>query len=150
MGDSVRVTIEGGEELARQLRRLGLAAADVLPMAVEAGGMVLRDLARPKAPGPEIELEMEKGSGKATATIGPAKKKWYYRFFELGTGVGTRSTKGRFVFRGEDGRLRIVREIDHPGMAARPFLRPAFDEGQDEAVGKAGDALRSRIEGVGR
>ena len=146
-GVEVRLTIEGGEELARALRRMGLTANDVLPAAVEAGGLVLRDLARPKAPGPEIEMEM---TSKTEATIGIDKKKWYYRFFELGTGPGSRSTKGMFVFRGEDGKLRFVRAIKHPGMAARPFLRPAFDEGQGEATAKAGELLARKIEEAGR
>lgn len=144
-GVSVRISIEGGEEAARNLKRVGISIEDVMPAAVQAAAMVLRDLAADRAPGPEIEMEM---TGKTEASVGPTREKWIYRFWEFGTQSGARVAKkgGVFTFMGEDGRLRRVKVINHPGLPAQPFLRPAFDEGQDEAKNQAGAVIWTRVE----
>lgn len=40
----------------------------------------------------------------------------------------------------------VVRNVQHPGAAARPFLRPALDESREAAAQAIGDALRQQLE----
>lgn len=53
---------------------------------------------------------------------------------------------GFLVFEGKDGRTVKVRSVQHPGVPARPWLRPAFDSKGDEAVRVVGKNLRDAIE----
>lgn len=140
MANAVRVRLDGDKELIAKLKRLGAGSQAVLEAATTAGAELIRDDARPLAPGPEIETETtQRSATRVTKDIGPTKEKWYYRFFETGTGAGVRTArKGYFTFRGENGRLIRVKSINHPGMAAKPFLRPAFDKNK----GKEGPAVK--------
>lgn len=40
----------------------------------------------------------------------------------------------------------VVRNIQHPGAAARPFVRPALDETKEAATRATADALREQLE----
>lgn len=133
-GVKVRVELQNDKELMAKLRRLSDHTKEVLEAAVTAGAEVMRDDARPKAPGPEIEMEtVQRRKTRVVKDIGPIREKWYYRFFEYGTAAGVRTTKKKpFTFRTPDGRLIRTRSINHPGMAAKPFLRPAFDQNSGE------------------
>jgi len=156
MGNAIRVRLDGDKELMAKLQRLGNAVEVVLEAAVTAGAELMRDDARPLAPGPEIETETEsKSRTRVTKAIGPTKEKWYYIFFELGTAAGVRTARGGgyFTFMGRDGRLVRVKSIKHPGMADRPFLRPAFDKNRGRegaSVKKVRDTFKEAIDVANR
>jgi len=41
----------------------------------------------------------------------------------------------------------VVRKVvQHPGIGAAPFMRPAFDSRKDAAVARAGEVLKKAIE----
>ncbi len=40
----------------------------------------------------------------------------------------------------------VVTNVQHPGAAARPFVRPALDESKEAATKAIGDALRQQLE----
>jgi HK97 gp10 family phage protein len=148
MADTIRVELEGDKELLAKLALLGISTQMVLEAAVAAAAELVRDGARTMAPGPHVELEVTRSSAeRAEALVGPDKEHWHYRFFE--TGAGPHAIVGRPLlwFDGENGLVRVP-AVDHPGMAAKPFLRPAFDEKQEEAVGEMGQVWKAAVEAV--
>lgn len=147
------VHLEGEQELKAQLEALGRAARGAtLERAAMAGAEVIRAEAQRRAPGPHIESEITQAADLAIEVgIGPDKAYWYYLFFETGAAghAITPATKGGLAFGGDDG--PIVRfGVDHPGMAAEPFLRPAIDGQGPAAVAATGAELKRGIDAVAR
>lgn len=148
MGDTIRVELVGERELLAKLDSLGISAKRLLEEAVSAGAAIVRDAAREQAPGPEIEMELERSSEtSATAEVGPDKDHWYYRFHEFGAGTHAIAGNPLLVFDGDSGVVR-THEVSHPGMAARPFMRPAMDGKQDEASDAMGKTFNAGIEAI--
>lgn len=143
-GGKITVRLEGGEELLAALRKLEADIEGALRAAALAGAQPIVAAANSRAPGPHIEAEVVSVSGsRATAAIGPDKEHWFYRFFE--TGAAPHEIEGSpLVFAGREGMVRTAR-LSHPGMAAQPFLQPAFGERQDEANSAMGASLRSQV-----
>jgi hypothetical protein len=140
----VEIEIEGGEELLKALERSYVNADKALDEATLAGGEVVRREANRLAPSPDVEVEVEREGERAVAKIGPHKDKWYLRFFELGA-TSHEITGLPLAFEGRAG-LVITGRVDHPGMAARPFLRPAIDSKQDAARDAVGVVLKRAVE----
>jgi hypothetical protein len=83
----IDMTIEGGEELLKEIKRLGIDVEAMLKAAVLRGAEVIADAANERAPGPHNGVEVDKESkGSVTVNIGPDEDHWYYRFFETGAG----------------------------------------------------------------
>lgn len=144
----IEVTIDGGEELLGKLSRLGVGAKAALRPAVRAGATVIQDAANALAPGPHVEIEIVSASAaQVVAEIGPDAAHWHYKFFE--TGARPHEIAGSPVLAFEaGGNAVVVPSVHHPGMAAKPFLRPAHDGRREQATDAVGDALRQRIEQV--
>lgn len=144
--NGVRVELKGLNELLAKLEKLGEAADEALGAAVEAGAEEARRRMLPNAPGPHIMVELRYlGGGRAIYWVGPDKAHWYYRFFETGT-------SSHLVLPRKRRALKIGGEYAasaHPGgMAAKPFMRPAIDEGQDKIKAEIGDVLKKAVKGV--
>lgn len=143
------VTIEGGDELLRKLREMGLDVSKALEAAARAGAQVIADAANPLAPEPVVVIETEKATkNRVTVNVGIPDKKWYLKFFE--TGVQTHEIPGPLTLEWE-GEVHVVGGATHPGMAARPFLRPAYDtkaaQGDSSpAVQAVGEKFRRTVE----
>lgn len=142
--------IEGGEELKRKLKELGKAARGVRVEAVEAGADVLCGEMRRLAGSDEIETRVSKRSvGLTEVEIGPTKDAYYLQFLE--TGAQPHREKARIApamrFWGDEG-LVIVGGVAHPGMRARPFMRPAVDTQAESAKDALGETLSNAIEAV--
>ena len=128
--------LDGEEELLKSLQALGEEANRVLSDAALAGGKVIRDAANPRAPGPHIEMKIERSStGFAEAIVGPDAEHWHYQFSEFGTAAHAvrPDQKEALRFFSESGEV-FAMEVQHPGMAAQPFMRPAYDENKDKAA----------------
>jgi HK97 gp10 family phage protein len=150
---TVKCRIEGGEELKARLERLEAAARGAaLEAAARAGAEVIRADANRRAPGPHVEMEVSESSESAVeVAVGPDREHWYYQFFELGAGrhtIGPHKKKA-IRFPGAEGEEMVRFRVTHPGMAARPFLRPALDGQKANAVEAVGDELQRRIEAAG-
>lgn len=146
MAETIRVQIEGDKVLLARLKQIGVRVDALLEMAVTAGALIVQEAARENAPGPEIKHEtVRKTKRLVEVAVGPDKKHWHYRFFETGTGAHQITGNPWLVFDGDGGRVR-VRSVQHPGMAARPFLRPAIDERQDAAEMAMGQVWKAAIE----
>ena len=106
-----------------------------IPWPVLPAGVADAQHARPYAP-----------AGRAVAEIGPDADHWYYRFAE--TGAGRHEIKaapgGALVFEGRED-TQFAKKVDHPGFAARPFLRPAIEGRQSDATHAAAAELRRII-----
>lgn len=143
------VQIEGGDELIKKLERMGVDVGQVLDEAVQAGAEVIADAANPLAPEPVIEAQIVGANADgATAEVGFPEEKWYLRFFETGTSPHYIPGPLTIQFEGDE-EVSVVPGARHPGMAARPFLRPAFDRtagdgANSEAARAVGDVVRER------
>lgn len=142
----VVMRLQGGEELIVKLSRMETSVKTILERAARAGGQVIAEAANSLAPEPLIEVKVvERKKDHVVVSIGPPAEKWYWRFVE--TGAQPHEITGKpLAFEGEAG-LVITRRVSHPGMAARPFLRPALDERKDEAADAVGEEIR-RIVGA--
>lgn len=148
MSDRVDVHVEGGEALMAAIVELGLSVRRELRQAGRAGAEVIRQAAEANAPGPHIEIDVVSATGEQVVIdIGPDADHWHYRFAE--TGAAPHEIRGNplLAFAGQNG-LVVTRRVSHPGMAARPFLRPAHDGSRTAAADEFGAALRERIEEV--
>lgn len=146
MADGVTVRLEGGEELLRKLRRMEISVSQVLEAAMQEAAEVVRKDAAGLAPGPEVEKRtMERKLDHVTVAVGADKKHWYYQFFELGASGHTILGNPKLAWPGDDGKVVVVPQVSHPGMAARPFLRPAHDANHDTARDAAGAKLLQAI-----
>lgn len=152
MAESISFTVEGLKELDRLLRALPeKVAGNALATAVSAGARVIRDEAIARAPVDTGALKSQiftkrlrsssaaekmsivgvrgglakyantkknRRSGKAGQAYKTDGKTFYWKFIEFGTSK----------------------------MAAKPFLRPAFDAKEHEAVKAMTDKLDERIQ----
>jgi HK97 gp10 family phage protein len=142
--------IEGGEELLGRLKRMGVDVSNVLEEAAVAGAQVIVDAANPLAPEPVITEEVvESGSDGVTVDVGLPEEKWHLRFFETGTSPHYIPGPLTIKFEGDE-EVSVVPGAQHPGMAPRPFLRPAFDakaNGDQSAASQAvGEVVRRAAE----
>jgi len=138
---TISMQVEGGDELVRKLKAIGADVNGELEVAALAGAEVIRQAADRGAPSAANAVEvLERGNGYVIVGIGPDKEHWFYRFFE--TGAGPHGITGEpLVFEGREDTV-VTWSVDHPGMAARPFLRPAFDGEKQRATKEVGDVLK--------
>ncbi len=148
MGKGKRVTakIEGGAELVRRLEKMGLDVRQVVEAAAQAGAQVIADAANGLAPAPRVLVEADakaRKPGRVTMSVGPDKEKWYWMFLETGATEHpiTPRRKKALAF-DVDGERVMAWAVKHPGMAARPFLRPAFDAEQANAKDMVGEHIK--------
>jgi len=138
----------GEKELNEKLQKLGVKARASLLSATKAGGDVIQEEANRNAPGPHIVMGHEKAQdSQAEVDIGPDEEHWFYRFFEFGAGAHEikAKTAAALAFQGRSG-LVITQAVQHPGMAAVPFLRNAMDSKRDETVAGMGKVFRAEID----
>lgn len=142
---TITVKLVGGEELLAALRAVNANVQAALRTAGLAGAQPVVDAANSLAPGPHIMAEVVEVTGAGVEVlIGPDKEHWHYRFFELGA-AAHEITGTPLVFEGRAGVVTTAR-VMHPGMTARPFLRPAHDAKHDAMRDAMGAALRQAIE----
>ncbi len=144
MANTIEVRLEGGEDLLKAIADADLSLRSVLRAATLAGGQVVANAAAGSAPGPGIVAEvMEASAAGVEVGIGPDKEHWYYKFAE--TGAAAHEILGTpLSFDGREGMVRTA-SVSHPGMAARPFLRPAHDSTLSEQSAVLGARLREAL-----
>jgi HK97 gp10 family phage protein len=158
MSESINITanIEGLEELLQKLSDLGVNVRKTTTAATRYGAQAIQEQANSNAqsvsskPGKKVALRVRfrKSGQYAVASIYPAKGHAELRLVEYGTPAGRRwSIKGKpFTFFTPSGTKVSTRMINHPGTAARPWLRPAFDAAGGKAVDRYGELLQAVIE----
>lgn len=132
-------------QLESALKKMGdRAGGQVVVNAALAGAKEIEQAADSKAPAPHIISQVtDQGAGFAEVSIGPDSDHWYYKFFEFGASAHQITAKdaSALVFQGSQGIVRIGR-VSHPGMAARPFLRPAMTQQKSAATQAAGNEFK--------
>ncbi|MDA8212163.1 MAG: HK97 gp10 family phage protein [Clostridia bacterium] len=120
-----KMQVKGLKELKQALEKVGQNVEEVLVEAVMAGAKVIEKASKDKAPVKTGKLKRsigvklkERTPYNAIATIGPNDEGFYGTFVELGT----------------------------KKMAAKPFLRPAFDENVQEARKEIRRVLKEAVE----
>jgi hypothetical protein len=76
------------------------------------------------------------------------KKAYYYGFVEYVTAphiIKSGKRKSRLVFMGLNGHLVNVKQVNHKGAKAKPYMRPALDSKGDEAVFAVAKRIRERL-----
>lgn len=122
MPDQLRMKVEGGDEILRNLALVADRAAELADEAVRAGAEVIRDEAAARVPqrtgtlyrSMTYDKAPDQRKGRVAYLIGPGKGGFYGLFLELGT----------------------------VKMAARPFLVPALRSAAERAVAAIGSTLR--------
>lgn len=140
MASEIRIEVQNLDEVRRLLEQLGPRAKAVLPAAVEAGAGVLRDKMASKAQSDGIGVEVD----GATALIGPDKEHFYLAFFETGTGAHRVEPGGKRALHWGGEAFSAGHMVG--GIAPRPFMRPAVDEGRDEVAAKIGEVILGAVE----
>lgn len=155
MTNPVRVEthIEGADAMVRDLLALNANVKKTEVGAVRAGGRLIANAANVNAStlssksGRKVSLRVRRRKGYTVGSIFPAKGFAHLRLFEYGTGAGWRWARkgGPFTFWAGN-RLVVTRAIQHPGLIARPWLRPAFDAQSQAAVDALGKVFADAVE----
>ena len=139
---------KGGKELQAALNQLpAKIERNVMRSALRQGANVIRNDARQNAPVDDgdlkksIKVSTRARGGKVTATLRAGDKKVFYaHFIEYGTKPHDIAAKNKKVLVFEDGGKAT--RAKHPGVTAKPFMRPALDDKSDEAVQAVANQIR--------
>jgi HK97 gp10 family phage protein len=171
---TVRATLSfkliGGKELHDKLHKMGESVVHANARAAREAELPILREANLLAPGPHIlalTSVIESTEDLSVVNIGPDPEHWYYCFTETGTSaheifgqlsrpkgwVGNKRGKPsktgkkmlRFISRGT---FVTVKKVNHPGMPARPFLRPAMQHNTELAYKIAGEVFMREINKV--
>ena len=157
------IEIKGGKELAAKLTRLvEKVRTQDMSAALYAGGLVIRDDARIRAPLGHEPLPTRTGVHEKPGTLkkGIVVMRGRKRGDEISVVVGTTSTAfyGRFVEKGHRGRrpkgaahLKVNPLTDKREIVAqaKPFMLPAAETKAQAAVDAMAAELRRRLEAQG-
>lgn len=140
--------VEGDVELLANFDALIEVMETAIVQAGLAGAEVIVDAANIRAPSPHNVVQLTKVSGEhVQMRIGPDKDHWFHRFFEFGAQPHEIGLKNAQALRFGAEPI-FARSGDHPGMAARPFLRPAIDENGDQVLEAMGRIYWDRMRAV--
>lgn len=147
----MKTTIEvvGLKDLERKLKAMGGAASDALEVAVQAGGLIVQNDAKKRAPyltgtlRRSIHMEtIEKTRDKVVVSVGT--NVIYAAIQEFG-GIIKAKKAPFLVFRSKSGRLVRTKSVYIP---PRPYLRPAKEENMTKILHEIRDVLREVILGA--
>lgn len=147
--------IIGAKELSEALAMLPAnIERNIMRGALRAGAKVIFDDAKQNAPVQDGDLKQSlrvstnRKKGEVSASVKAGNKKaWYYHFVEFGTQPHMiKATNAKYLrFMAKDGTAVRTKEVHHTGALEKPFMRPAFDKKNAEAIVKAGDYIRTRL-----
>ena len=141
---------KGGKELQDMLNTLpAKIERNIMRSALRQGANIIRDAARANindrtgALGKSVRVKTGARRGEVKATIEAGSKEAYYaHMVEFGT-------QAHEIKAAEGSALNVagkpVAKVDHPGAAPHPFMRPAIDEKQGEAIRAVGEQIRKRL-----
>lgn len=148
--------IEGGKELEARLKDLGSKmATSISNKALRKGANVIRDEMRSLVPirsgrlkkSIKVKKDRFNRSNKTqTYTIGPSGPGAYIaRFIEYGTSGHVVKIKSKKILAVSKAGEVFGREIKHPGVKAKPFIRPAYDTKKEAAVDTVASVIREEV-----
>lgn len=138
--------ITGLRELNKALTKLPeRIERNIMSSAVRAGANEIKKAAVTNLGGKKSDIVVKKSrapKGTTQYKIGINADKWYLQFKEFGTKPHVIKSKKLM----SDGSTVFGRVVDHPGQAAKPFLRPAFDENTRKAINAMAKKIKQRLE----
>ena len=147
----MQIKLKGGKELHATLSKFEKKLQDkILRRALRRGANVARDRARALAPkesgklAKSIKTDTKVSYGRPTARV-RLKGKHAYLGLWMEYGVADH------VIQSKDGPVLTfgdvtVRAVDHPGLAPRPFMRPAFDTTTHEIINEVGRSIAEYVQ----
>lgn len=142
--------IVGGRELSDQLQQFSVKLEkNIMRGALRAGAVEIRDEVRQRAPVASGDLKksirvtsrVKRGQVSASVKVGNAVA-WYAHLIEFGTRPHIiRSKPGRAMRFGST----TTAQVNHPGIAGRPFIRPSADEATPRAIAEVTKYIRARM-----
>jgi HK97 gp10 family phage protein len=158
------VNISGGKQLAEFLNQLPLKIErNIMRSALRAGASVIAKEAKVNAPIKSGNLKKsirtgsnsKKGYVEAYVAAGGKKSKdgklkkgaFYAQFIEYGTAAHLIKPKNKkkLSFIAKDGNRVNTFSVNHPGLQAKPFMRPALDSKGTQAVAAVTARIRERL-----
>lgn len=155
--------IEGLSDIHKYLQDLPVKLEkSILRGGLRAGAKVIADAAKAAAPAKsgalrdsiKVRSSTKKGKVSAIVTAGNAKA-WYSHIIEFGSGsfyagMGKKSKRKPYQINARRQRSlsfngQLIESVMHPGVKPKPFLRPALDASQHEAIKAAADYMKKRI-----
>lgn len=153
------IHINGAEALAKALALLPVnIERNIMRGALRVGAKVISDEAKANVPVQDGDLKQSlristnRKKGEVSASVKAGNKKaWYYHFVEFGTQPHMIKAKNAkyLRFMAKDGTPVKTKEVHHTGAIEKPFMRPALDKKNAEAIVKVGDYIRARLEKEG-
>lgn len=142
--------IAGGRELDRLLQTLPVKVErNILRGALRSGAVPLRDDVKRRAPidsgqlreSVRITSRARKGQVSASVKVGNFVA-WYAHLVEFGTRPHVIKARlgGALGIGG-----KAVRQVTHPGIQGKPFIRPAADATTPEAIREVTKYIRKRL-----
>jgi HK97 gp10 family phage protein len=143
-------TIFGGRELDDFLQQVSVKVEkNILRSALRAGANEFKKDAQQQVPVDEgalrrsvrVSTRAKKGTVYAYLKAG-GRKAPHAHLVEFGTAAHKITAKkgSALVVNG-----KAVRDVDHPGAKAKPFMRPSFDTGAQSALVAVGEKIRERL-----
>ncbi len=143
-------TIVGGRELFNLLQQLPLKVErNIMRAAMRAGANEFKKGAQTEVPVEEgalkasIRVTTRSKNGTVYAAVkAGGKKAPHWHFVEFGTAAHKIKAKPGHAL---DVNGQALREVDHPGARARPFMRPTFDSRSRAAIAAVAAKIRQRL-----
>lgn len=143
--------IKGGAELQKFLSDLPVKMEkNIMRSALRAGAKPIAEEAKANVSVDQgdlrgsIRVSTGAKGGTVTASVKAGNKNaWYAHLIEFTGAVPHKikaKGKGWLAFGGI-----FAKSIDHPGMKAKPFLRPALDSKANAAIQAVGEQVRKRL-----
>lgn len=155
------ININGGKELIEALRTFPeKIQRKVMQQALLDGARIIAEEAKQNVPVDSGDLKNsikalrggnKNKKGQIMARVRAGNKKAYYaHMIEFGTAAHVIKSKngGMLKFTASDGKTVKTPSVNHPGIKASPFMRPALDVKEREAVlavgNRIGEFLRTK------
>lgn len=146
--------IQGGRQLDQLLQTLPVKVEkNILRGALRAGAAVIRDEVQQRAPidsgalRKSVRISSRSNKGRVSASVKVGNQEaWYAHLVEFGTRP--------HVIKAKPGRAMrfggvTTAQVNHPGIAPRPFIRPAVDASTAHALVEIPKYLRKRLTNQG-
>jgi len=156
-GEFIYAELRGIDELLENIKLLGGNMNEIIEDALTAGAEIIRKAADANNPRADVQMELGDvkmrgvitGGKRLTMSIGPSKAKWRYTYVETGTRAHEVSPKNQEALKLYQAEGIITKNtLQIPSIAAKPFLRPAFDGNKEKAIAKFGEVVRKWFEQI--
>lgn len=141
--------IKGDVQIIAALQRLGVDVTEGLELICHIGAMPFEAGAKRNAPdGIDIKraTKSKRGGRRVTVVVGPTRDAFYARWIEYGVSPhGITPDSAQAITLDAD----VFRtSAAHPGHAAHPFMRPAYDNNKTRAQTAIGDEIAAKVKKV--